>query len=399
MVAQKGQFLAERIGSLKPYLLQKMFARAEELERQGKEVIHLEFGEPDFATPGHIVEAAFRAIKNGYTQYTSSAGLLKLRQAVAEKLEADRSLKFDPSSQVIVTPGSKHALFCCILATINPGDAVIIPNPCFPAFDLAVRLAGGESVPIILKEDLKFQLDPKEVEQQITPRTKMIIINSPHNPTGSVFSEATLSEVAGIAKRHNILVLSDEVYEKFVYDGGRHLSIASLPGMTDRTIVINSFSKSYAMSGWRLGYAAGPSSIIEAARKVQEGSTTCAAGFCQMAGIEALKGPQDTTELMREEFARRRALLVQGLNQIEGVRCLMPRGAIFAFPNTRELGISSLKLSQYLLEEARVVTVPGDGFGLGGDGYIRFSCANSTAKIERALQSIKETIGGIRRGN
>ncbi|MEE8448932.1 MAG: pyridoxal phosphate-dependent aminotransferase [Thermodesulfobacteriota bacterium] len=397
-MAQKGLVLAERMGRLKPYLLQKMFARAEELERGGREVIHLEFGEPDFATPDHVVQAADQAIKSGYTRYTSSAGILKLREAIAERLEADHSLKYDPANQIVVTPGSKHALFSCVLAMINPGDEVIIPNPCFPAFDLAVRLAGGNSVPIILREELDFQLDLKELKRQITPRTKMLIINSPHNPTGSVLSEASLAEMADIAKRHNLVVLSDEVYDKFVYDGFQHQSIAGLPGMAERTVVINSFSKRYAMSGWRLGYAAGPASLIQAVRKVQEGSTTCAVAFCQMAGIEALKDRQNDTELMREEFDRRRVLLVQGLNDIEGVRCPMPKGAFFAFANTQGVGIGSLELSQYLLEEASVVTVPGDGFGSGGEGYLRFSYANSAANIEKALKWIKKALGEIRRG-
>ena len=399
MIAQGGQFLAARMLNLKPYLLQKMFARAEELERQGREVIHLEFGEPDFDTPAHIVAALVQAINSGYTRYTSSAGILKLREAIAKRLETDQGLRFDPARQVIVTPGSKQALFCSILATVSPGDEVIIPNPCFPAFDLAVLLAGGIPVPVFLKEELNFELDPKELAEQITPRTKMVIINSPHNPTGAVLSEATLEQVADITKRRNLLVLSDEVYDKFVYDGYQHVSIASLPGMAERTILINSFSKSYAMSGWRLGYAAGPAAMMEAVKKIQEGSTTCAAAFCQMAGAEALKGPQRPTELMKEEFDHRRVLLIQGLNQIEGVRSLMPKGAFFAFANVTGLGMGSLELSQYLLEEAGVVTVPGEGFGMGGEGYVRFSYANSAVNLEKALKSIKEALGKIRSGN
>jgi aspartate/methionine/tyrosine aminotransferase len=398
-MAQEGIILAERIGRLKPYLLQRMFAKAEELERGGREVIHLEFGEPDFATPDHVVQAADRAIKDGFTRYTSSAGILKLRQAIAERVEADLALKFDPADQILVTPGAKHALFSCVLAVMNPGDEVIIPNPCFPAFDLAVSLAGGNSIPIILKEEQDFQLDLKELERSITPRTKLLIINSPHNPTGSVLSETTLTKVADIAIRHNLVVISDEVYDKFVYDGFQHFSIAGLPGMAERAVVINSFSKRYAMPGWRLGYAAGPAPLIQAARKVQEGSTTCAVSFCQMAGVDALEDPHGYTELMREEFDRRRHLLVQGLNQIDGFRCPVPKGAFFAYPNVKDIKISSLELSQYLLEQASVVTVPGDAFGTGGEGYLRLSYANSTANIEKALKSIKKAIGEIRRGD
>jgi len=272
-------------------------------------------------------------------------------------------------------------------------------RPSFPAFELAVSLAGGDSIPVIIKEESGFQLDTRELERRITPRTKMLIINSPHNPTGSVLSAATLTEVADIAGRHNLLVLSDEVYDQFVYDGFQHFSIAGLPGMAERTVVINSFSKRYAMPGWRLGYAAGPAPLIQAARKVQEGSTTCAVAFCQMAGIDALQDPHGDTALMREEFDRRRILLVQGLNGIDGIRCLVPTGAFFAFPNVKGVGMSSLKLSQYLLEQASVVTVPGEGFGAGGEGYVRVSYANSAANLERALKSIKKAIGEIRRGD
>jgi len=290
---------------------------------------------------------------------------------------------------VIVTPGSKHAIYCCIMVTVNPEEEVILPDPCFPSYEHAVHLVGGRAKKILLKEELNFGIDPDKLEEMVTPKTKMILINSPHNPTGSVLVKEALERIAEIAEKYGLLILSDEVYEKFLYDDAKHYCLLGFPGLKDFTVVTNSFSKTYAMTGWRLGYAVGNKAIIDKIRKVQEASTTCAPSMSQAAGIVALRSSQDSTEEMRKQFDRRRRFLVHRLNQIHGLSCKMPQGAFFVFPNISKLRVNSLKVSEYLLREFGVVTVPGVGFGENGKDYIRISYATSFENIERGAEQIE----------
>lgn len=398
MTKNKDPFTAERMTKLPTYLIQSMMRTSKEMERSGIALIHFEVGEPDFPTPRHIIEAAYQAMIEGKTQYTVSMGNLDLREAIAERLYADYHIRVDPATEVIVTPGSKHAIYCCVLAMVNPEDEVIIPDPCFPPYEYAILLAGGKAKKIPLREELDFALDPDELEKLITPRTKMILLNSPHNPTGSILTKEVLTEIAGVAQKHNLIVVSDEVYDKLIYDNNEHHCLLGFPGLEDRTVLVNSFSKTYAMTGWRLGYAIGRETIIEKIRKVQEASTTCAASISQAAGVVALKSSQESSEQMGREFDRRRKFLVDRLNGVDGLSCKTPKGAFFAFPNITELGMSSLELSEYLLKECSVVTVPGVGFGDNGKNYIRLSYANSLENIQKGMEQIESGIKNLLKG-
>ena len=394
----KNRFIAERMARLPPYATQQMFMVATEMECSSKEVIHLEFGEPDFGTPDCVIEAAHKAMEEGYTRYTSSVGMLELREAIAERLSLDYGIDVDPKSEVIVLPGAKHAIYCSVVATVNPGEEVIVADPYFLPYEFAINLVGGKLVSVPLREELDFRLNPEELEKCITSKTKMLLLNFPHNPTGSVLTRDDVESIVEIARRRDILTVSDGVYEKFVFDGGKYYPVLAFPEMRERTIFVNSFSKTYAMTGWRLGYAVARGEIIERIRKVQESTTTCVPPFCQIAGMEALKAGDHFVKEMIREFDHRRTLLVQGLNKIKGVSCMMPKGAFFAFPNVRELGMDSFKLSEYLLKEAGVVTVPGSAFGRYGQGYLRLSYTNSTEKIEKALKRIEEAIAKLAYG-
>ena len=388
----KETFISKRITEIPAHPIQKINEQAREMERSGEEVIHLEFGEPDFNTPRFIIEAAYKAMKAGYTKYTSGMGLIQLREAISKKIWADCGVEVDPASEIVVLPGTKHAIYCALMATVNPGDEVIITDPCYPPYEFAIKLVEGIPVRVPLKESLDFRLDPKELESKVTPKTKMILLNFPNNPTGSILTKEAIEALSEIVQRRNILVLSDEIYENLIYNGEKFHSIISSSEMRDQTILVNGFSKTYAMTGWRLGYAVAPKVIAEKIRKVQENTTTCAPSFCQIAGVEALKKGRQFVNNMVREFNHRRQVLVHGLNKIRGVSCSMPKGAFYAFPNITELGVDDNKLSECLLKEAKVATVPGSAFGNQGHGHLRISYANSVENINKALEQIREAV-------
>jgi aminotransferase len=355
-----------------------------------KDIIFLNVGEPDFTTPQHIIKAAKKALDEGFTHYSGDKGLLELRQLIAEKLRKERELEVDPAEGVIITSGGGEANWAALMSLINPGDEVLIPSPYYPPYNTTVRLAGGVPVPVPLKEELGFEWDPEDLERRITQNTKLIIVCSPDNPTGGVLSEKCIRELARAAQEHDLLVLSDEVYEAFLYDNKKFCSIASIPGMEERTIITNSFSKTYAMTGWRVGFIAGSSEIISNALKVHYATTICASTISQKAAIAALIGPQNCVKEMASEYDARRKIIVEGLNKIAGFKCNMPKGAFYVFPNIKEFKMSSEAFAKHLVKEARVVTVNGSAFGPDGEGYLRISYAASQKNILNALDRISE---------
>ena len=372
----------------------KVLAQAQALEAKGVNVVHLEIGEPDFDTPRNICHASAEAINKGYTHYCNSQGVLPLRAEIAKEIERTRGVSVDPD-RIVVTPGAKPIMFYSILALLEEGDEAIYPNPLFPIYESMINFTGAKAVAVPLREELDFRLDLDELKSKITPRTRLIIINSPHNPTGGVFEKDDIDTIADLAQKHNIIVLSDEVYERIIYQGEHH-SIASLPGMLDRTILLSGFSKTYAMTGWRLGYAVIPPELVEPIVRLIVNSVSCTATFIQHAGIEALTGPQGSISKMVEEFRKRRDLIVEGLNEIPGISCLLPKGAFYAFPNIKKLGMNSEQLANYLLEEAGVATLAGTDFGKYGEGYLRLSYATSLENINEALKRIKAAVAKLK---
>jgi len=368
----------------------EVLARAKALEAQGREIVHLEIGEPDFDTPRNIVDAAVTALRSGFTHYGPSAGLMEAREAVASFFSKDRGVLVGPDN-VVITPGAKPILFFSILALVNPGDEVIYPDPGFPIYESVISFFGAKPVPLPLREERQFTFDPGDLESLITPKTRMLILNSPHNPCGSMLSRDDLRAIAEIAMRRNIWVISDEIYSKITYEE-KHESITQFPGMLERTIIVDGFSKAYAMTGWRLGYGIMPKDVTPHVARLMTNSNSCTASFCQIAGIEALKGPQHDREAMVAEFRRRRDFIVEGLNSIDGIECVVPKGAFYVFPNVKALGLSSAKLQNRLLEEAGVAALSGTAFGPEGEGYIRFSYANSKENIARALEKIESLL-------
>jgi aspartate/methionine/tyrosine aminotransferase len=371
----------------------EMLAKAKELERQGKSVVHFEIGEPDFNTPENIKEAGIKAIKENYTHYSPTQGILELREAVAEYISKTRDIKVTPD-EVIITPGGKDVIFGTMLSLLDEGDEAIYPNPGYPIYESAIRLVGAKPVPMPLREENDFAFDRHEFEKLVTPKTRLIVINSPANPTGGILSYEDLEFIADIAKKNDIMILSDEIYSRIIYEG-KFVSIASLPGMKERTIILDGFSKTYAMTGWRLGYAVANKEVIEALKRVAVNSFSCVATFVQMAGVEALRGPQDEPERMRKEYEERRNLIVKGLNEIPGFSVKMPKGAFYAFPNVKKLGKPSKELADYLLYEAGVCTLSGTAFGEYGEGYLRFSYATSKENIIEGLKRVKQAIEKI----
>jgi len=366
----------------------KVLNLAKELERQGKDIVHMEVGEPDFDTPAHIKRAAEEALARGMTKYTPSAGLPELREAITEHL-ATKGISTD-AKNVIVTPGAKHAIFCTLAATLDPGDEVIIPSPCW-TYEAMVRIVGGKPVFIESKQSDEFKVKVEHVQEALTDNTRMILLNYPNNPTGAVMQKKDLQSIIDLAINHDIWILSDEIYDCLVYEG-KHVSVMSLPNTAERTIYINGFSKAYAMTGWRLGYAVAPVELIAEINKIQQASTTCAAGFVQAAGVAALRGPQDCVREMRDEYRKRRDVIVNGLNSIDGFECIKPAGAFYAFPRIKKPGISSLDFCEFLLREAGVAAVPGSGFGPYGEGHARFSYATSIQNIQRGLDQMGDTL-------
>ena len=382
--------LADRMERLGTETAFEAAARARDLEATGRDVIHLEIGEPDFDTPANIRAAAQRALDDGWTHYGPALGLPVLREAIA--LDASRRKRFPVSAeQVVVTPGAKPIMFYAIMALIDEGDEVIYPDPGFPIYESMARFVGATAVPLPLRQKHEFRLDPDELGRLVSPRTRMIIFNSPANPTGGVIPRDELERIAAIAIEHDLVVLADEIYGRIVYEG-EHISIASLPGMAERTIVLDGFSKTYAMTGWRLGYAILPERLVTPFSKLIINSVSCTSAFSQIAAAEALLGPQDEVEAMVREFGARRELVVDGLNAIPGFDCLRPQGAFYVFPDVSGTGLTGAELADKLLYEAGVSVLAGTAFGQVGRDHVRISYANSQAKIRDALDRIRSVV-------
>jgi aspartate aminotransferase len=386
---------AERMSRLGTESAFEVLAKARALERQGKEIIHLEIGEPDFDTPAHIAEAAKRALDGGATHYGPAAGLPEVREAIAKDVAATRQIDVGPD-EVVVTPGAKPIMYFVITALVNPGDEVIYPNPGFPIYESVVNFVGGRPVPIPLREESGFGFDMDEFERRAGPQTRLIIINSPQNPTGGVLERDQLGRIAEAARRYRIPILADEIYKAFLYEG-EFLSITAFPGTKELTIILDGFSKSYAMTGWRLGYGVMPRALAEHVARLMVNSNSCTASFVQLAGIEALQGDQIPVQRMVAEFRRRRDVIVEGLNRLPGVTCRTPRGAFYVFPNVKALGRRSAEVADVLLREAGVAVLGGSAFGEYGEGYLRLSYANSEANILTALARMRPVLDRLAR--
>jgi aspartate/methionine/tyrosine aminotransferase len=387
---------AERIAHLEAEGAYAVLARAQALERQGREIIHLEIGQPDFATYPHIALAGIRAITTGQTRYNPPAGLVEFRKALAEDAGRRRGVQFS-AEQVVVAPGAKPLILLPMMALLEPGDEVIYPDPGFPTYAAAIPLAGGVPVPVPLIEEAGFDLDLDALDAVLSSRTRLIILNSPSNPTGGILSAQTLSHIAEVARSRDLWILSDEIYSRLVYEEDAP-SIVSFPGMVERTIVMDGFSKTYAMTGWRLGFGVMPQPLAEQMNLLLTHSVGCTATFTQIAGLEAILGPQDEVERVKAEFHRRRDGIVEGLNAIPGIRCPMPRGAFYVFPNVQVYGRPAANLADYLLEKAGVAVLPGTAFGRNGEGYLRLTYANSLDNIEKALRRMGQALAELHTG-
>jgi aspartate aminotransferase len=385
--------LARRMGRLGTETAFSVLAKAKALEAQGREIIHLEIGEPDFDTPSHIVEAGCRALRDGHTHYTPTAGIPELREAIAADVAQSRGIEVDPA-QVVVTPGGKPIMFFAILALVEEGDEVLVPNPSFPIYESMVNFVGGRPVFVPLRQENEFRFDLDELRAGLSERTKLVILNSPANPTGGVLAPQDIAGLADILReRPDIFVLSDEIYCRMLYDSP-FASIASEPDMGPdaRTIILDGFSKTYAMTGWRLGYGVMPTPLAEQITKLQVNSNSCTNAATQHAGLEALAGPQDGVDAMLAEFRARRDLIVAGLNELPGVDCITPKGAFYAFPRITVTGYAADVLADLLLEEAGVACLAGTAFGQYGEGHLRFSYANSRENIARALEHMDQLL-------
>jgi aspartate/methionine/tyrosine aminotransferase len=380
--------LASRMNRLGTETAFEVLVRAKALEAKGKDVIHLEIGEPDFDTPSNVIEAGCEALKSGWTHYGPSAGQPELREAIANYINSSRDTSFE-ADQVVVTPGGKPVMFFVILALVEAGDEALFPDPGFPIYRSMIDFAGATAVPIPLREERNFGIDLEELASLITPKSKLLILNSPANPTGGVLTRDEIAEIARLAVENDLIVLADEIYSELIYEG-EHVSIATMPGMADRTIVLDGFSKTYAMTGWRLGYGLMPRPLVEAVNRLMVNSVSCTSMAVQRAGLAALTGPQDEVVAMREAFRTRRDLIVGGLNQISGISCLSPKGAFYAFPNVSALGVTSKEFADRLLDEFGVAALAGTAFGAHGEGYLRLSTANSEANLTRALERIEQ---------
>jgi len=380
--------LANRMSRLGTETAFEVLNKARALERQGRDIVHLEIGEPDFDTPANVVEAAVGALHKGWTHYGPSAGLPELRQAIADYVSRTRGVPVS-TEEVVVVPGGKPIIFFSVLALADVGDEVIYPNPGFPIYESMINYVGARAVPIQLREERDFGLDVKELTSLINGRTRLIILNSPQNPTGGVLSRKDIHEIADAIGDRNIMVLSDEIYSRLIF-AGEHFSIMSMPGFKERTILLDGFSKTYAMTGWRMGYGVMRADLAAHMTRLMTNSNSCTASFTQIAGVEALRGDQSSVDRMRDEFKRRRDAFVAGLNKIKGFSCRMPKGAFYAFPNVSATGWPSMKLANALLEEAGVACLSGTAFGDFGEGYLRFSVANSLENLKNALERIGE---------
>jgi aspartate aminotransferase len=367
--------------------------RARQLKAQGIDVIDLGGGDPDFITPKHIRDAAIDAMNAGDTHYVASEGIPGLRKAIADKLREDNGIEVDPNGGVVVTPGGKQALFEAALAFVETGVDVLIPEPAWVSYGPMVELAGGRPVPVALDPDDNWRVTAANLAAAVTPATRILLINSPNNPTGRVLDAAELTAIAGFAREHDLLVFADEMYEKILYDGHQHTSIATLPDMADRTLIFNGLSKAYAMTGWRLGYVAGPKDYMKQIAKVHSHSVTCATSFVQKAGITALTGPQDFIAEMVVAWDRRRRNLAAGLNEIDGITCPLVEGAFYAFADIRGTGLTSSEAADRFLQEAHVAVTPGIAFGAAGEGHVRLSFATSDDQLESAVERLAGVFG------
>jgi len=385
--------LASRMGRLGTETAFEVLVRARALEAQGRDVVHVEVGEPDFDTPENIIRAGQEALASGWTHYGPANGDPQLRQAIAAYINGSRKTAFTPD-QVVVTPGGKPIMFFLILALLEAGDEAIYPDPGFPIYESMINFSGAKPVPIKLREEKGFRLDVEELESLVTDRTKLLIINSPANPTGGVLTREDIEAIAQIAIEHDLIVMSDEIYAELLYEG-EHVSIASLPGMEDRTVILDGFSKTYAMTGWRLGYGLFPKDLAPLIAKLAVNSVSCTSVAVQRAGLEALTGPQDKVAEFREAFRKRRDLVVGRLNAIEGISCVMPKGAFYAFPNITGTGLTSREFADSYLQDYGVAAIAGTSFGAAGEGYIRLSTANSEANLNKALDCMEQLVADL----
>ena len=383
--------IAARMNRMAPSGIRKVNEKALEMERAGERVLHFEIGRPDFDTPEYIKRAAERALAEGKVHYTSNFGLMELRQAIADKLKRENNVDYT-ASEVLVTVGLSEAVFAVLATILEEGDEILVPDPVWLNYINVPNLLGAKAVTYGLTEETGFQMNLEEVKAKITPKTRAIVIITPNNPTGGVLSEDVLKELAEIAVSNDLMVISDEVYERLVYDGAKHISIASLPGMKERTFTMNGMSKAYAMDGWRLGYVAAPEEYILAMNKFHQHNTTCAPNFVQVAAIAALNEEGDEVKEMVKEYQRRRDYAVKAINEIPGLHCECPKGAFYIFINCKSLNMKSADLSAYLLEEAKIALVPGDVFGPGGEGYLRMSFANSCENVVEGCAQLKKAV-------
>ncbi len=385
---------SDRIGRLSGEGAFEVLARCKLLEKQGKSIIHLEIGEPDFSTPPNIAEAGIKAIRDGHTHYGPSIGLQETRVAVAEFMSKTRNISVGPE-HCAVLPGVKPVIFGTVLALINEGDEVIVPDPGYPTYASAVNFVGAKPVPIVLRESNQWRFDVNELRSLITPRTKMIMINSPANPTGGVLTRSDMEAIYELAERHDLWIVTDEIYSQFVYDG-KFESIAAIPGAMKRTVIVEGMSKAYAMTGWRMGFGVMPEKLCTYFATLSVNSFSCPTTFSQYAMIEGLRGPQDSVKKMVAEFHKRRDIFAEGLNKIEGVSCLIPHGAFYLFPNIKETGYTSKELANKLLDEVGVACLAGTAFGAAGEGYLRFSYANSIANINEAVNRFSKALSATK---
>lgn len=382
--------LAKRMARLGTETAFEVLVKARALEAKGRDIVHLEIGEPDFDTPGNVIDAACDALHKGYTHYGPSAGMPQLREAIAQYVSETRGVDATPE-EVVVVPGGKPIIFFSILALVEEGDEVIYPNPGFPIYESMIDFLGAKAVPIQLREEMDFRLDVEELAGLINDRTKLVILNSPQNPTGGVLTQDDLKGIARAIADRSAMVLTDEIYSRLIFEGEHH-SIMSLDGMKDRCILLDGFSKTYAMTGWRMGYGVMRADLATQISRLMTNSNSCTASFTQIAGVEALRGPQAAVEEMCVEFKKRRDVMVSGLNNIKGFSCLSPKGAFYVFPNIKATGWPSKKLADALLEEAGVAALSGTAFGAHGEGYLRFSVANSVENIEKALERVNDWV-------
>lgn len=370
----------------------RMLEIAKEREQKGQKVIHLEVGEPDFDTPQHIKDAAIKAMNEGFVKYTSSKGIPELREAIAWDIERRTGAEIKPN-QVLVTPGGKHSILCAALTLINPGDEVLIPVPVWPSYKDIVNMAEGIPKEVIFEED--YSINEEEIKEAITPKTKVIIINSPNNPTGGALRKEEMKTIVDIVAEKGLYIFSDEIYDSLTYDAYKNISILSFPELREQMVYFHGFSKTYSMTGWRLGYAVAPPKIVDAMSRIQQNSTTCATSFVQKAAVEALRGPQECVEEMRKEYDKRRKVIVNALNQIDGVSCPMPRGAFYVFPNISEYSNDSFQVAEKLLESKGVCLTPGKVFGSNGEGHLRISYAASLEDIREGIKKLEEFLHSL----